>query len=153
MPECVCRGGRTRRHIELREDIAHVAIHRPLAEHEPGRHLPVREPGCDEPQHFELTRCETSCRGARPLEPQAQRIDVREIRPCLQALEDLARGLELELRALLVAERPAPERDRYACSRCEIRRAELLPEGERAAQCREGRVRVALDELDLAARM
>src|SRR5690606_22660208 len=150
MPKRVCRRRGTRRHVDLREDVADVPIHGLLAERELGRGLPVRAPRRDEPQHFELPPREIA-RGAGNVRLHAYRLHVRELRPRLEALDGRARGLELERGAVLVAERAAGAGDRHACPRSGIRRAELLPQAERAAQRRERRVRVALDELYLAA--
>src|SRR5262252_4785209 len=45
----------SRRHVDLREDVADVVLHRFLAQVQLVRNLPVREPKRDEPDHFGLS--------------------------------------------------------------------------------------------------
>ena len=59
------RGGRPRRHVELRVQVAHVSIHRPLADPESVGDLVVRSSARELVQHLELARTETMTRARR----------------------------------------------------------------------------------------
>src|SRR5262245_59700136 len=126
MAKRVRRRGRARGHVELREDVAHVAVDGLLAEREVGGDLSVRAAGRDEPQNLELALREAARgRGCRR-RARTQRVDVRDIGRGFEALESRTRRVELERRAVLIAERAARGADRYARSGRVIRRAQVL---------------------------
>src|SRR4051812_30668516 len=101
-------GGRgARGDAQLGEDVAHVAVDRPLAEDERGGDRAVGLPGGDAAQDLELAARQAVGGGGRCVEP-------REAARGAELLEAGARGVELQARGVLVTQRAARRADERA---------------------------------------
>src|SRR5436305_1450355 len=130
---------------ELAEDVLQMARDGVLADDERGRDLTVALAGGDEPQDLELPlRQAVTVAGLVPLDHPP---DSGGIRGSAQPLERGRRRLELERRALLVAERTAGEPHEHPRARRLVRRIELLPGLRSTAQGAKRGLRVTRMEL------
>ena len=118
----VRRGGRARRHAELGEDVGDVASHRLLADHQLGGDRPVGHPGRHQAQHLQLPSAQPGLVGGSTARRWLHRREVGQ-RP--ELLEDAGGGVELERRAVFVAELSAGEADRDADARRLVRSVQV----------------------------
>src|SRR5437867_4017507 len=80
------RGGRgARGDPQLREDVAHVPVYRPLAEHELAGDGPVRRAPGDETKHLQLALGESMSGGRLPA--RRERVHPRDVRGRSQPVE------------------------------------------------------------------
>ena len=93
----------------------------------------------------------SSSRRERPCASSARQ--AREIRLRTEALEDDARRLELQRCGVFVAQRAAGLADQHARPCDLVRRLQRMPDLARTPQRSEGRLRVALRDVDRALRM
>ena len=91
-----------RRHVELDEDVAQVAGHRLVAQHQDPGDIGVAPSLGHQPQHLDLTLAEATgeLRGG-------QLIDGADIRSCAKLDQSAAGGRQLSSRRVLVADGPA----------------------------------------------
>jgi len=97
--------------IQLGEDVLQVAGDRVLADRQLRRDLAVAAAGGDQAQDLELALAEAVAIGAVSRRKQ-QRFDPGEVARRTERGEGVARGFQLELRRVLVAERAAGATDR-----------------------------------------
>src|SRR5215475_14048386 len=137
-------GGRARRQIEFREDVADVAGDGLLADAQSSRDRPVLGAGGDEAQHFDLAAGQSRSNVRRGL--RRQRGDPRRGRRRTKLLEGLLGRLELELCAFVVSEQTIGQADQHAALRKLVRRIQLLPRRASGAEVFERRGRLSLGE-------
>ena len=91
---------------QLVKDAADVPVHRSLADEQLQGDRPVGSSRGDEPQDLELASAQSEVLRRSWLGCQ-HRVDPVQVRAGAELRENLMRRLELELRAFVVAERPA----------------------------------------------
>ena len=133
-------------HPELGEDVAHVPVHRPLAQDQLGGDGPVGPAGGDQAQDLDLPRGQPTRRPGPA--PPGQRLQPGQVGGGAEPLEGPAGGVQLHRRRVLVAEGAAGQPDQHPGPGRLVRRLQLPPRRPGAAQRGQGGHGVALGQQD-----
>src|SRR5215217_96329 len=142
----VSRGRSARGQAQLGEDVAHVPVHRPLAEDQLGGDRLVGLTGGDQAQHLMLTWRQPMSIDGRG--SAGERVDPGKIRRSSKVCEVAAGRFQLQCGGIIVAELAAGQPQKLTHARGLIRHVELLPYLPRMTQRDQGSPNVTVGQID-----